>query len=61
VLKVELPDVRNELGVATATRVACATGGGVLEPPQAATSAATEIEAAESSHRFEMKFMRVSK
>jgi hypothetical protein len=61
VLKVELPDVRNELGVETATRVACATGGGVLEPPQAATSAATEIEAAESSHRFEMKFMRVSK
>jgi hypothetical protein len=61
VLKVELPDVRNELGVATATNVACATGGGVLEPPQAATSAATEIEAAESSHRFEMKFMRVSK
>jgi hypothetical protein len=61
VLKVELPDVRNELGVATATSVACATGGGVLEPPQAATSAATEIEAAESSHRFEMKFMRVSK
>jgi hypothetical protein len=53
--------VRNELGVATATNVACATGGGVLEPPQAATSAATEIEAAESSHRFEMKFMRVSK
>jgi hypothetical protein len=61
VLKVELPDVRNELGVATDTSVACATGGGVLEPPQAATSAATEIEAAESSHRFEMKFMRVSK
>ena len=61
VLSVELPVVRIELGVATATRVVCATGGGVLEPPQAATSAATEIEAAESSQRFEMKFMKVSK
>ncbi len=61
VLSVVVPVVSIELGVATATSVACATGGGVLEPPQAATSAATEIEAAESSHRFEMKFMRVSK
>jgi hypothetical protein len=47
--------------VAAATSVACATGGGVLEPPQAATRAATEMEAAESSQRLEMNFMNVSK
>ena len=35
VLSVEVPVVRMVEGVATATNAACATGGGVLLPPQA--------------------------
>ena len=61
VLKVVVCPTLSAVLVAAATSVACATGGGVLEPPQAATRAATEMEAAESSQRLEMNFMNVSK
>jgi hypothetical protein len=60
-LRVDVPEVVTDAGVATATSVACATSGAEAEPPpQAAKRVAAETAVAVSSHRFEKNCMDVS-